>query len=109
MRARVVGRAGRVDDREMTLVVNALERRERRVKSVKAVQVNDAIIAGRRFFDGDARPQSVISAVFERDDRVQPVHGAALKDDHHGFAFADLLRFRRAHEKSGWQPEGEKS
>jgi hypothetical protein len=76
------------------------------MKSVKTVEVNDSVFAGGGLRDGDARSQGVISAVFERDNRVQAIHSPALKDHYHYLALGCLLCFCGADKKSGGKPQG---
>ena len=78
------------------------------MESVKAVQIDGALFAGRRLGDGDGRAQGVVRGVFERHHDVEPVHAAALEDHHQDFAARALLRARGADQKRRRQAEGEK-
>ena len=85
MRARGIGRAHGVDNRQMPRVEHRLERRERRVQSEESVQIDGRIGRAVRFGNGDGGPQFVIALLSEGNHHVQAVHGAALEDGDQDF------------------------
>ncbi len=75
VRARGVGRAGGVHDGKVPLVPQRLEAGKRGMQAKESIQVNDAVPR-----NSDAGPHLVIGGFSVRDDDVQSVSGAALKD-----------------------------
>src|SRR5882724_3556242 len=80
MRARAVGRAGRVDDREPLGIPKRLEGLERRMQTEVAIKVDRRLGAAIRFRNRDVRAQIVVAVLAVRYDYVQTINGAALKD-----------------------------
>jgi hypothetical protein len=83
--ARRVGRAGGVDDGELLLVPQRLQRLECRVESEAAVEV-DRALGPARLRDRNGGAELVISLVREWGDHVQPVGRAALENRDQDFA-----------------------
>ena len=80
MRARRVGRAHGVHDRQLSRVVNRLQRPKRRVQAEQAVEIDGRIGRAVRARNRDGGPQIVIALLAVRDHDVQSVHRAALED-----------------------------
>ena len=115
MRAGIIGRAGGLDDGQALRVVKRLERRERRVQSEKAVEVNRRARSGAGFGpggagpgNGDGRAQAVIVGLAVRNDHVEAVNRAALKDGDQQLAPRADGR-RRAAEKRRREAKGQHS
>ena len=70
MRAGVIRRTGRMNDGQLALIVNILERRQRGVQRIKTIEIDGAFFTRSRLGDGDARPKRIVSAVFEGDDDI---------------------------------------
>src|SRR5581483_3279198 len=75
VRARGIGRAGGMDDRERLLLEIGRERLKRRMESEEAIEIDDAIARNR-----DRRPRRVVRLLAVRHHDVQSVDGAALED-----------------------------
>ena len=80
VRARRVGRAAGVDDRELPRVEERLERRQPRMQAEEAVEIDRRARSRPGRADRDARARLVVVALAERHDHVQSVDGAALED-----------------------------
>ena len=76
VRAGHVGRAGGVNNGEMALIVERLEGRERWMEAEEAVEIEDLVLR-----NGDAGAHVVVICFAVRDDDVETVGCAALKDD----------------------------
>ena len=98
-----------MNDRKAAFVEQPLQRSERRVKGVKGVQVNGALVAGCRLGDGDAGTQGVVALLPEWNHGIEAVHAAALEDDHQDLAAIFFLSLCGANHKGGGQPQGEES
>ena len=77
VRARGVRRARRVNNRQVSLVIQRLERRHLRMQPKEPVQVDDLIL-----LDRNRRPHGVVVRLGVRHHHVQAVAGAALEDHH---------------------------
>ena len=72
-----------------------------RMERVKTVEIDGAFIIRSGLAHGDARAQLVIGCIFERNNHVQAIHGAALKYHDQGLVFC-RLRLRGTDEKRRW-------
>jgi hypothetical protein len=66
-----------VDNSEMALVIEGLEGRERRMEAEEAIEVENLVLG-----NGDAGAHGVVVLLAIRDNDVETVGGATLKDDH---------------------------
>jgi len=86
MRPRRIGRSGCVDNRQVLLVEQRLQRRQRRMQSEKTVEVNRRIrplvAAAGRPGNRNRRPQTVVRPLAMRHYDIQPIGGAALENGH---------------------------
>ena len=108
MRPRVVGRTAGVNDGELPRVPERLQRREARIESEEAVEIDRGVVAGAGPRDRDARPRPVVFAFAERYDDAQAVDGAALKDRDELLGAAGGPRERCPREERRREPEADK-
>ncbi len=109
MGAGVIRRTGRMNDGQLSLIVNILELRERRMERIKTIEIDGAFFTRGRFGDRDAWPKRIVSAVFERNDCIQSVHAAALENHHQDFPVSGLLCPGGADKKRRRQAEGQET
>src|SRR6516165_1673541 len=109
MRPAVVRRTCGVNDRQLAFIVNRFERHERRVQSEITVEIDGALLARRRLFYGNGRPERVISLVLERNDDVESIHAAALEDHHQRLSACILFGARGANQKARWQTQSQEA
>ena len=97
---RRVGRAGGVDDGEMALIVERLERGKSGVQAEVAVKIDSGVVAGAGTRDGDGRAEIVVGLFGVRDDDVEAIGGTALEDGYEHFfaASGSILRIEGAFE-----------
>src|SRR6266849_8409042 len=93
MRARRIGRACRVDDRELVLVKQRLQRRKARVQAKKSVKVDRRVSpAALGLRDRNRRTQPVVIWLAERRDDIQTICSAPLKQNDQLFFVRDGRR-----------------
>ena len=76
-----VRRSGGVNDRQMALVVERLERRKGWMQAEEAIEIDDLVLR-----DRDGGTHRVVVLFFVGDDNVESVGGSALKDNHQAAA-----------------------
>lgn len=76
MRAGHIGRPGSMHDRKMSMIIEGLQRSHRRMQAEKAVQIQNFLRP-----DSDGGTHGVVVLFAVRDDDVQPVGRAPLKQD----------------------------
>jgi hypothetical protein len=99
VRAGGIGRTGRVHDRQVPLLPQRLERRERRMQPEESVQINYRLAR-----NVDAGPHGVVLLLAMGDHNVQPIRRAALEDDDQSFGAGTGCLSRaegRARKKAG--------
>src|SRR5713226_1010488 len=77
------------------------------MKAVETVEIDRPFFARGRLRDRNARAERIVSPIFERDDRVETIHTAPLKDNDKNFSASSLLSLRGPHKKGGRQSQGE--
>ena len=78
-----VGRTDRVDNGQSFFIPQIFQRFQRRMQAEESIEINSSfIIASGRFRNCQLRTQMIIIRITVRDDGIQAVHAAALKDDH---------------------------
>src|SRR5262249_55944591 len=102
-----VGGTAGVDHRQLTPLPQLLERREARVETEEAVEIERAVLrAGRRH--RDSRPRACIFAIAKRDDEAEAVDGAPLKDGDEPFrVWSGFSRPDRPSEKRGCKSQAD--
>ena len=82
MRPRWIGRAHRIDNRQMLRVEHRLQRGERRVQSEEAVQIHRRGGRAIGLRNRERRAKLVVARFAERNNHVQTIHCAALENRH---------------------------
>jgi hypothetical protein len=86
-----------VNDREMALIEERLERGKRRVQAEESIEIENLILG-----DGDAGAHRVIVLLAIGDDNIEAVGGAALEDyDEAAIWCGQSLRHHGANQKAG--------
>src|SRR5262249_36549823 len=98
-----------MNDRQMAFVVDALERRQRWMKSVETVEVNNSLLARGGLRDSDARPLRVKGLGFERDSGVEAVHPAPFENHHHHLTSRPFLSLCGADKKCRGKAQSQKA
>ncbi len=96
-------------NRQVLLLPQRLQTRHRRMQSEKSIQIENLLLR-----NGDRRPHLEIGRFGVRDDNIQPIRRAALKDHHqllatrarrrrlrHHCARQEARNRRRAHQRQG--------
>ena len=95
MRARIVGRTGRMDNGKLLRRPEFFKRFKRRVKAEKAIEV-DCSVRFIRCRNGDRRAEIVILTFTVRHNDIQPIDRTALEYSHQNLLFAiAVFRIRR--------------
>ena len=95
VRSAHIGRAAGVHDRQVSLIVERLERGERGMQPEESVQIKNLVLRNR-----NARPHLVVILLAIGNHDVEPVRGAALEDHHQPLVRnPGRLRQNAAHKK----------
>src|SRR5204862_3152653 len=103
MRARVVRRATGVNDRQLARIPERLERRQPRIESEEAVEVDGGVVGGPRALYGDARTRAIVLIVTDRHNHAEAIHGAPLKDRDEPLRPRGCARRKRRSRQEGWR------
>ena len=77
-----IGRTDSMDNRQCFFVPQIFQRLKRRMQAEESIEVNSCfIVASRGICNCQAGSQMILIRVAVRDDRVQTIHAAALKDN----------------------------
>src|SRR6266545_4946230 len=95
-----------MNDRELARVPQRLERCETRMQPEEAIEIDGALSRSWRG-NADARPCGVVLALAERNDHIQPVDSAALKDRDEDLAACAAGGFHRARQECRRETEAE--